>query len=115
MRCLTSLLVCVSDWAGAALCGAGDWKVSGDRRRGRIDTTQGRQEKNVFMKLAKGVMSLYDVTSYLSDVLSYSRLLALGLATGVIAQGGQYHGAVGWYEFYRNRGVCADFNRGPYV
>ncbi len=48
--------------------------------------TQGRQEKNVFMKLAKGVMSLYDVTSYLSDVLSYSRLLALGLATGVIAQ-----------------------------
>ena len=28
----------------------------------------------------------YGITSYLSDVLSYSRLLALGLATGVVAQ-----------------------------
>ena len=28
---------------------------------------------------------LYNVTGYLSDILSYSRLLALGLATGVIA------------------------------
>ena len=32
--------------------------------------TQGRHEKNIFMKLIKGVMSLYDITSYLSDVLS---------------------------------------------
>ncbi|MPM99779.1 hypothetical protein SDC9_146973 [bioreactor metagenome] len=30
-------------------------------------------------------MSLYNITSYLSDVLSYSRLLALGLATGVVS------------------------------
>ena len=30
-------------------------------------------------------MSLYSVTSYLGDVLSYSRLLALGLATSAIA------------------------------
>ena len=28
---------------------------------------------------------MYNVTGWLSDVLSYSRLLALGLATGVIA------------------------------
>ncbi len=48
--------------------------------------TQGRDKKNPFMKVAGGVMSLYDVTGYLSDVLSYSRILALGLATGVIAQ-----------------------------
>jgi V/A-type H+-transporting ATPase subunit I len=47
--------------------------------------TQGRTEKGVFKKLFSGVSSLYNVTSYLSDVLSYSRLLALGLATGVIA------------------------------
>lgn len=47
--------------------------------------TQGRAEKNIFMKLIKGVMSLYDITSYLSDILSYSRCLALGLAGGVIA------------------------------
>ena len=30
--------------------------------------------------------SLYGITGYLSDVLSYSRLLALGLATGVVAK-----------------------------
>ena len=33
----------------------------------------------------KGLYALYGITGYLSDVLSYSRLLALGLATGVIA------------------------------
>ncbi len=32
-----------------------------------------------------GLYSLYDISKYLGDVLSYSRLLALGLATGVIA------------------------------
>lgn len=47
--------------------------------------TQGRAEKNIIMKLLKGIMSLYDITGYLSDVLSYSRCLALGLAGGVIA------------------------------
>jgi len=47
--------------------------------------TQGRHQKNVFMKIITGVGSLYNVTGYLSDVLSYSRLLALGLAGGVIA------------------------------
>ena len=47
--------------------------------------TQGRHEKNILMKPIKGVMSLYDITGYLSDVLSYSRVLALGLAGGIIA------------------------------
>lgn len=47
--------------------------------------TQGRHEKNILMKPIKGVMSLYDITSYLSDTLSYARILALGLAGGVIA------------------------------
>ena len=46
--------------------------------------TQGRQEKNIFKKFFKGVLSLYDVTGFLSDVLSYSRLFALGLTTGII-------------------------------
>lgn len=48
--------------------------------------TQGRAEKNIFMKLFKGVGSLYDLISYASDLLSYSRILALGLASAVIAQ-----------------------------
>lgn len=45
----------------------------------------GRSSKNPAKRLAKGLYELYGVTSYLSDILSYSRLLALGLATGVIA------------------------------
>ena len=47
--------------------------------------TQGRHKKGFFGKLVGGLASLYDVTSYLSDVLSYLRLMALVLATGVIA------------------------------
>ena len=48
--------------------------------------TQGRAKKNIIMKFFGGVMSLYDVTSYFSDMLSYSRLLALSLATAVVSQ-----------------------------
>ncbi len=48
--------------------------------------TQGRAKKGFFGKLIGGVASLYDITSYISDLLSYSRLLALGLTTGVMAQ-----------------------------
>lgn len=47
--------------------------------------TQGRKNKGIFGKLFGGVASLYDVTSWLSDVLSYARLMALMLATSVIA------------------------------
>jgi len=47
--------------------------------------TQGRDKKNIIAKLFGGVASLYDLVSFMSDVLSYSRLLALGLATSVIA------------------------------
>lgn len=48
--------------------------------------TAGRSSKNVGLRFALGLYGLYDITSWLSDILSYSRLLALGLATGVIAQ-----------------------------
>ncbi len=47
--------------------------------------TQGRDKPGVIRKAVFGVLSLYNVTSYLGDVLSYSRLLALGLATSAIA------------------------------
>ena len=46
----------------------------------------GRRARNPVKRLMLGAYSLYDTTSWLSDLLSYSRLLALGLATGVIAQ-----------------------------
>lgn len=45
----------------------------------------GRANKNWGLRVALGAYDIYGVTSWLSDVLSYSRLLALGLATGVIA------------------------------
>lgn len=47
--------------------------------------TQGRGQTTIIKKLLSGILSLYNITSYLSDVLSYSRLFALGLATSVIA------------------------------
>ncbi len=48
--------------------------------------TQGRGKKGIVGKAVGGLASLYDITSYISDLLSYSRLLALGLTTGVMAQ-----------------------------
>ncbi|MBR4014758.1 MAG: V-type ATP synthase subunit I [Anaerotignum sp.] len=51
-----------------------------------ILVTGGRKKKGIFGKITGGLGSLYGITGYLSDVLSYSRLLALGLATGVVAQ-----------------------------
>ena len=47
--------------------------------------TQGRHKKGIFGKLFGGIASFYDLISFMGDVLSYSRLLAMGLATGVIA------------------------------
>ncbi len=47
--------------------------------------TGGRDRKG-FGKVIGGFSNVYNITSYLSDILSYSRILALGLATGVIAQ-----------------------------
>lgn len=46
---------------------------------------KGREKKNVFSRTISGLGELYQVTSYLSDILSYARLFALGIATGVIA------------------------------
>jgi V/A-type H+-transporting ATPase subunit I len=48
--------------------------------------TGGRESKNWFKRILKGLYALYNVLAgWLGDILSYSRLLALGLATGVIA------------------------------
>lgn len=51
-----------------------------------IVLTGGRESKSVGGRIGSGLYSLYGVSNYLSDILSYSRLMALGLATGVIAQ-----------------------------
>ena len=46
---------------------------------------KGREKKNPFSRTISGLGELYQVTGYLSDILSYARLFALGIATGVIA------------------------------
>ncbi len=45
----------------------------------------GRKSRGLFIRLAKGGYELYGIVQLFADVLSYSRLLALGLATSVIA------------------------------
>ncbi len=45
----------------------------------------GGEGKGILSKLVSGLLGLYDTAvSYLSNVLSYSRLMALGLATGIV-------------------------------
>lgn len=48
--------------------------------------TQGRKNKNLFMKLGGGLYSLYGLINFASDLISYSRIMALGLASAVVAQ-----------------------------
>ena len=47
--------------------------------------TGGRDRKG-FGKIMGGFSNVYDITSWLSDIMSYARIMALGLATGAIAQ-----------------------------
>jgi len=53
--------------------------------------TQGRSEKGIVAKAVTGLVSLYGVlgtygvTAFIGDTLSYSRLLALGLTTSIVA------------------------------
>ncbi len=65
--------------------------------------TGGRAEKNPVMKVLKGFMSLYDTISYISDLLSYSRILSLGLASAVIASVFNILGTMGGLSF---GGIC---------
>ncbi|MBU3110360.1 V-type ATP synthase subunit I [Clostridium lacusfryxellense] len=47
--------------------------------------TQGRQNKGVGAKLGGGLYGLYGISGYIGDLVSYSRIMALGLAGGFIA------------------------------
>lgn len=46
--------------------------------------TAGRRSKNIPGKIMGGLVGLYGITGYMSDILSYSRIFALSLASGVI-------------------------------
>ncbi len=50
-----------------------------------IVLASGRKGKTVLEKVRSAALSLYDSIGYFSDILSYSRLLALGLATTALA------------------------------
>lgn len=84
MVLLTGLLIFGAGSFGApSLAPAGKWMaVAG---AAILVLTQGREKKGIFGKLISGALSLYNVTGYLGDVLSYSRLLALGLVGGAVA------------------------------
>ncbi len=80
------------------IVGGGMWLAGGNISQGLVPVgrivciaggvvilfTGGRENKGIG-KVTGGLGSLYGVTGYISDILSYARLLALGLATGVIA------------------------------
>ena len=68
----TPLMTSVGTW-GAVLGAAG------------LLITGGRKSKNVFGKIFGGIAGIYNITRYVSDALSYCRLMALALATTAIA------------------------------
>lgn len=50
-----------------------------------IILTQGRDEETKGAKIGQGLYALYGVTGYVGDLVSYTRLMALGIAGGSIA------------------------------
>lgn len=53
---------------------------------GSILLTQGRHAKSIAGKIIGGFGGLYSLINFASDLLSYSRILALGLASAVVGQ-----------------------------
>jgi V/A-type H+-transporting ATPase subunit I len=83
---ITGLLVYAGNAAGILGPTAGFFgKVLSLVGAGLLVATQGREKTGFVSKALSGLLSLYNITSYLGDVLSYSRLLALGLATSAVA------------------------------
>lgn len=50
-----------------------------------IVLTQGRMMKSVGGKIGQGLYELYNITGYVGDLVSYTRLMAIGLSGGSIA------------------------------
>ena len=72
---------------------------------GGVFLTAGREKPSLIGKIIGGLGALYGVTSYLSEILSYSRLMALALASSVVAQvmnimaGMMGNSVIGWVLF----------------
>ena len=52
---------------------------------GMVILFSARDSKRFLLRIGKGLYNLYGITGYFSDILSYSRILALALAGSVIA------------------------------
>ncbi len=68
---------------------------------------QGRSSKNFFGRIGYGLVSLYGIlggygsTAFLGDVMSYSRLLALGLTTSIVGMAfNTMAGMLGFSSFF---------------
>ena len=48
--------------------------------------TAGRKEKKLLMKPLKGLLGLYGLVNFGSDIISYARILAIALSGTVLAQ-----------------------------
>lgn len=80
---LSGLLLMIFGYFAPSLKGIG--KVMAVLGAADILLTQGRSKPTIVGKAVGGFLSLYGVTSYMGDVLSYSRLLALGLVGSAVA------------------------------
>ena len=72
----------VSGDTGAMIGTIGKWLALGSALV--LVLTQGRAAKGLFGKLGGGLGALYNVSGFLGDALSYTRLFALGLSSGII-------------------------------
>ncbi len=71
-----ALLAAVNTTAGAVVAGVGAvMRVA----------TAGRHNKNIFAKVGGGLLGLYGIVGFASDLISYMRIMALGLSSTVIA------------------------------
>ena len=59
---------------------AGDGTMAGDG----IVLTMAGDITRAILRLGKGLSALYNITGYLSDILSYVRIFALGLVSGAM-------------------------------
>lgn len=84
LTCVTGLLMLAAPMLGLspAIATIGKWIaiVSGVI----LFLAGGRESKSIGGKVASGAFNCYNITGWLGDVLSYARVFALGLSTGVI-------------------------------
>ncbi|MEA4912580.1 MAG: V-type ATP synthase subunit I [Oscillospiraceae bacterium] len=99
--CWITLLTGLGLLALPATAAVGKWLALGSAAA--IALMAKRGTKNPIARLGGGLLALYNITGYASDILSYSRILALMLSSGVVAMvmnmlAGMVQGSGGpWY------------------